>query len=275
MCLFTQNITRWNDNETTMFRSLTRALSGVFREEKAALVPVEQLGGQSSALSFSLSPSHPRRRVPPPDDGCALARECAKTKILRTPSRRAQRALVSRRSRCAQIRAESAAHLAARNEEVPLAPEKWPRRGRGRARGRGSWDVRAKVEADEEKGRRVVDGGEPAMNDCNQRNTAPRKLPGIHPEYIIHTGGGASTSLGQGVAYPGTAPKQEKRAREEPHDRPRHADGASRAIAVAFDETTPSSSVLLIVRWNDFTFLQHVLYLLFSNNKMNKAIFFK
>lgn len=31
-------------------------------------------------------------------------------------------------------------------------------------------------------------GGEPAMNDRNQRNTAPRKLPGIHPEYIIHTG---------------------------------------------------------------------------------------
>lgn len=28
------------------------------------------------------------------DDGCALARECAKTKILRIPSRRAQRALV-------------------------------------------------------------------------------------------------------------------------------------------------------------------------------------
>jgi hypothetical protein len=26
------------------------------------------------------------------------------------------------------------------------------------------------------------------MNDRNQRNTAPRKLPGIHPEYIIHTG---------------------------------------------------------------------------------------
>ncbi|KAG7189562.1 hypothetical protein KM043_017251 [Ampulex compressa] len=26
------------------------------------------------------------------------------------------------------------------------------------------------------------------MNDCNQRNTALRKLPGIHPEYIIHTG---------------------------------------------------------------------------------------
>ena len=31
-------------------------------------------------------------------------------------------------------------------------------------------------------------GGEAAMNDRNQRNTAPRKLPGIHPEYIIHTG---------------------------------------------------------------------------------------
>lgn len=26
------------------------------------------------------------------------------------------------------------------------------------------------------------------MNDRNQRNTASRKLPGIHPEYIIHTG---------------------------------------------------------------------------------------
>lgn len=66
------------------------------------------------------------------------------------------------------------------------------------------------------------------MNDRNQRNTAPRKLPpsslGIHPEYIIHTGvpqRGASSSLGHRVAHSGTdmAPKEEKRAREEPHDR--------------------------------------------------------
>jgi len=49
------------------------------------------------------------------------------------------------------------------------------------------------------------------MNDRNQRNTAPRKLPpsslGTHPEYIIHTGvprGGASSLLGQGVAHSGT-----------------------------------------------------------------------
>lgn len=87
------------------------------------------------------------------------------------------------------------------------------------------------------------------MNDRNQRNTAPRKLPGIHPEYIIHTRGrrgvpagrGASTLLGQGVAYPGTAPKVEKRAREELHDRgcitpmAHHVTG----IALVFNETIP------------------------------------
>lgn len=108
-----------------MFRLLTRTPSGVFREEKAALVPVERgSGGQSSALSFSFS----RRRIPPHDDGCALARECAKTKILRTPSRRAQRALVSRRSRCAQIRAESVAVRSAS-----------PRASRGAERRGFSW----------------------------------------------------------------------------------------------------------------------------------------
>lgn len=67
------------------------------------------------------------------------------------------------------------------------------------------------------------------MNDRNQRNTAPRKLPpsslGVHPEYIIHTGvprRGASSSLGQEVAHSGTdmALEEEKRAREEPHDQP-------------------------------------------------------
>jgi len=65
------------------------------------------------------------------------------------------------------------------------------------------------------------------MNDRNQRNTAPRKLPlfslGTHPEYIIHTGvprHGASSLLGQGVAHSGTdmVLEEEKRAREEPHD---------------------------------------------------------
>lgn len=95
------------------------------------------------------------------------------------------------------------------------------------------------------------------MNDRNQRNTAPRKLPGIHPEYIIHTGvpagRGASTLLGQGVAYPGTAPKEEKRAREELHDRGRVTPMAHHVtgIAVVFNETTPQVSatfLFLIVR---------------------------
>lgn len=50
--------------------------------------------------------------------------------------------------------------------------------------------------------------------------------PGIYyPHGGVPAGRGASTTLGQGVAYPGTAPKEEKRAREEPHDWPRHADG--------------------------------------------------
>lgn len=101
-------------------------------------------------------------------------------------------------------------------------------------------------------------GGEPAMNDRNQRNTAPRKLPGIHPEYIIHTGvpGAASTSLGQGVAYSGTdvAPEEEKRAREEPHDRPRRCasrGGTRESREAAFTPRPPriiSATLLLIVR---------------------------
>lgn len=47
-------------------------------------------------------------------------------------------------------------------------------------------------------------GGEPAMNDRNQRNTASRKLPGIHPEYIIHTG----VPSGRGVARRGAAQRR-------------------------------------------------------------------
>lgn len=55
-------------------------------------------------------------------------------------------------------------------------------------------------------------GGEAAMNDRNQRNTAPRKLPGIHPEYIIRTGvpaGGVQLSGSRG-----RSPGEEKRARD-------------------------------------------------------------
>lgn len=136
-----------------------------------------------------------------------------------------------RRSRCAQIRAESvAAHcralLVARNEEIL-------ENGRGRMRTDAREGSR-RLTGGWKKWRwgwewRRWYGGELAMNDRNQRNTASRKLlPSsfrIHPEYIIHTGvpwRGASSSLGQGVAYSGTdmAPEEEKRAREEPHDRP-------------------------------------------------------
>lgn len=53
-------------------------------------------------------------------------------------------------------------------------------------------------------------GEEKAMNDRNQRNTAPRKLPGIHPEYIIHTGVPLRPplSLGREVAGGRSAPRK-------------------------------------------------------------------
>lgn len=137
-----------------------------------------------------------------------------------------------RRSRCAQIRAESvAARTAARFSRRGTKRFWWRMAADGCERGpegsrrlAGGW----KKWRWGPEWRRWY-GGELAMNDRNQRNTAPRKLPPssfrIHPEYIIHTGvprRGASSSLGQGVAHSGTdmAPEEEKRAREEPHDRP-------------------------------------------------------
>lgn len=79
------------------------------------------------------------------------------TKILRIPSRRAQRALVRV--------APAARKLDLREQR--RGPRAAARRGQRRGGG---------------------GEGEGAMNDRNQRNTAPRKLPGIRPAYIIRTG---------------------------------------------------------------------------------------
>lgn len=58
-------------------------------------------------------------------------------------------------------------------------------------------------------------GEEKAMNDRNQRNTAPRKLPGIHPEYIIHTGVPLRPPLSGSRGRRRTQrPEEEKRARD-------------------------------------------------------------
>lgn len=122
------------------------------------------LRGQFCAhLSLSLSLFLSSKKVPPRDDGCALARECAKTKILRAPSRRAQRALVrvAPAVRKLEPRECSGAHcralLAARNEEIPVG--EWPcarghgtskRRGRERKeRSKGGWKKRAVVRTQE------------------------------------------------------------------------------------------------------------------------------
>lgn len=85
------------------------------------------------------------------------------TKILRTPSRRAQRALVRV--------APAARKLDLREQR--RGPRAAARRGQRRGGG---------------------GEGEGAMNDRNQRNTAPRKLPGIRPAYYPH-----GCSCGRGV----------------------------------------------------------------------------
>lgn len=102
----------------------------------------------------------------------------------------------SRRSRCAQIRAESvAAHTAARFSR--RGTKRFRRRMAARGQEREKKERKRTKEKSKASGGNVGEdgsewrrwcGGEPAMNDRNQRNTAPRKLPGIHPEYIIHTG---------------------------------------------------------------------------------------
>lgn len=82
------------------------------------------------------------------------------------------------------------------------------------------------------------------MNDRNQRNTASRKLPGIHPEYIIHTGVPPRRGVllwVKGSPTPERTRPRRKRSvpREEPHDRPRRA--ASRCErGPPFTETTPN-----------------------------------
>lgn len=105
------------------------------------------------------------------------------TKILRTPSRRAQRALVRV--------APAARKLDLREQR--RGPRAAARRGQRRGGG---------------------GEGEGAMNDRNQRNTAPRKLPGIRPAYIIRTGvpaGAASTQVERSERT--ERPEEEKRAR--------------------------------------------------------------
>lgn len=148
-----------------------------------------------------------------------MARECAETKILRIPSRRAQRALVrvapaARKLDLGEQRSDALCSLASRQEEREEdkgAEEK----GRGRERERE---------------------GEAAMNDRNQRNTAPRKLPGIHPEYIIHTG----VPAGGGVhLWVERSPERAQRPEEEKRAR----DGSRRGrrfSRFALAETTPN-----------------------------------
>lgn len=88
----------------------------------------------------------------------------------------------------------------------------------------------------EEEGRERERGGEAAMNDRNQRNTAPRKLPGIHPEYIIHTG----VPAGGGVhLWVERSPERAQRPEEEKRAR----DGSRRGrrfSRFALAETTPN-----------------------------------
>jgi len=100
-----------------------------------------------------LSPSLPLslgRRAPAYDDGCALARECAKTKILRTPSRRAQRALVRVAPAVRKLEPrvqQRALPRASRGAERRDSAGEWPReRGRARRRRRrgGRWRRRVR-----------------------------------------------------------------------------------------------------------------------------------
>lgn len=125
----------------------------------------------------------------------------------------------SRRSRCAQIRAESvAAHcralLAARNEEA--ADGRGGEDGRERQRAGGE-EVAARTGVKEKVVRRRTRDERPQSTQHRLAKIA-WNTPGI---YYPH--GCSATArrppLGQGVAHSGT--EEEKRAREEPHDRPR------------------------------------------------------
>lgn len=119
------------------------------------------------------------------------------------------------RSCCAQIRPASIAVYRCTSWKRTCGERMWKKRGireeegeqEGDKAGSGSNERRGRRDPEKkrrrkkkrkkrkrrlcrkkEKERKERNGGEAAMNDRNQRNTAPRKLPGIHPEYIIHTG---------------------------------------------------------------------------------------